>query len=80
MKERERGGWARILELLIRKYQFSMIRMKREVYIRIRDGGRVIIEFLFLAISLLHSESNICFRDDFLIKYVLQYDCEIKSQ
>lgn len=45
---------------------------EREVYIRIRDGGRVIIEFLFLAISLLHSESNICFRDDFLIKYVLQ--------
>lgn len=78
MKERERRGWARILQ-----YQEISIFYdpnEREVYIRIRDGGRVIIEFLFLAISLLHSESNICFRDDFLIKYVLQYDCEIKSQ
>lgn len=76
MRKSEReGGWARIYVYIYIHTYIAILGDQsifydpngREVYIRIRDGGRVIIEFLFLAISLLHSESNICFRDDFLI-------------
>ena len=33
--------------------QFSMIRIRREVFIRIHDGGRVIIEFFLCSIAVI---------------------------